>query len=186
MIIRCRSKSNLDRYHPMTVTGPGQVRCCGEAGSFCSHVDAVFNYGLLPVVHPDDQHLVPEARKMVGTVTPPQGWRASWMKDGTWINGRTSRTARPSGAGYVRLPTDRPGVCFSGADPARSRKELAAEANAHGWTHTPDVTSLTQILVLADRSSGARKARKAVQEGIPICDYDEWRDELMSPSWTRG
>lgn len=182
MIIRCRSKSNLDRYHTITVTGPGQVRC-SENGAFCAHIDAVMNYGLIAVVHPDDQHLVKPAQDLCGPVPQPKEWKAAWMRDGTWIAGRLSRPSRSSS---TRLPTDKPGVCFSGTDPARGRKELSAEAEAHGWTPTSSVTSLTQILVLADKSSTSTKAIKALKDEVPICDYQEWREEVTSPCWTRG
>lgn len=68
--------------------------------------------------------------------------------------------------------TDMPTICFTGACPGHTRKELA-EMCKNKYTVVDSVTKDTQFLVCADPNSGSSKLQKAAKNGTKIISYDD-------------
>lgn len=69
--------------------------------------------------------------------------------------------------------SDKPTVCFTGACPGYSRKELAELARGK-YTVMDGVNKDLNILVCADPNSGSGKLKKAESLGIKLMSYDDF------------
>lgn len=73
----------------------------------------------------------------------------------------------------VEVDSNKPTVCFTGACPGYSRKELAELAKAK-YTVMDGVNKDLKILVCADPNSGSGKLKKAESLGIQLMSYDDF------------
>lgn len=72
---------------------------------------------------------------------------------------------------------DKPTVCFTGACPGYTRKELAELARSK-YNVLDSVTRDLELLVCADPDSGSGKLKKAAQNGTKVISYDDFLNEL--------
>lgn len=70
-----------------------------------------------------------------------------------------------------------PTICFTGACPGHSRKELETMC-AGKYTVVSSVTKDTQFLACADPSSGSSKLQKAAKNGTKVISYDDLLAQL--------
>lgn len=71
-----------------------------------------------------------------------------------------------------KLDESLPTICFTGACPGHSRKELAEMCKGK-YTVVGSVTKDTAILACEDPSSGSTKLQKAAKNGTKIISYDD-------------
>lgn len=174
--IRVKSKSNPDIYHIISVDELDDSIGCDCSGfligdaKICRHIDAVLIANERAMVHPDDYSAADRAwSSVVGKISVPASWRATWRQDLRWrgLAGGPKAVANPRNSG-------RPLVCFTGTLPGKTRAEWIAEATAHGWDATDGPSRFTDVLVAADPHGTSSKLKKAREFQTPIVTADEW------------
>lgn len=169
---RCRSQSEPDKLHTVTVSRDGCACSCGPGfDGWCSHIDATLVCGERAMVPVDDHPLADKAMVLAGRLKVPHDWKAAWRKNSRW-RGLLTGDLRPMSTVGTH---GRPVVCFTGTLP-RPRQHYLDEAEAAGWETIDRPHKMTAVLVAADPKSGSNKLLFAKRHGIAVLTPDEWED----------
>lgn len=175
LIVRVRAKT-ANEFRLISVEDDGSkviCNCDGFKDGICSHIDAVLianERGMVPL---EDWPIADAAYKITaGKITVPLTWKGTWRREFRWRGvSRVRAGHNPRNSGNML-------VCFTGAYPGKSRRELIAEANANGWDTTNQPSPFTDVLVCADPTGNSAKLKEARKNNTAILSCEEWPDLL--------